>query len=99
MYHAHRVVDEGIELFTTGSLVFPSKHAAEYLKIRNGELAIDEVLDTFDEKLKTLENVEPIPCFNEKADMEWIEEFISSVHEQKVVGRYETWRTNENLVG
>ncbi len=92
LYHAHRIVDEGIELFTTGSLVFPCKNAAEYLQIRNGELSIERVLDTFDEKLATLENVKPISDFREKADKEWIDEFVASFHEQRVIDAYNAWQ-------
>ena len=91
MYHAHRVVDEGIEFFSTGNLVFPCRNAPEYLQIRRGELPIEEVLDRFDEKLAVLESLTPISDFREEADKEWIDEFVMSVHEQYVVSAYHEW--------
>ena len=92
LYHAHRIVDEGIELLTTGGLVFPLRNAPEYLNIRSGELSLDEVLDTFDAKLTTLENVKAIPELKEKADMEWIEAFVMAAHEKVVVDAYYAWQ-------
>lgn len=92
LYHAHRIVDEGIELLTTGELVFPLRNAQEYLNIRSGGLSLDEVLDTFDAKLVTLENVTAIPELKEKADMEWIEAFVMAAHEKVVVDAYYAWQ-------
>lgn len=91
LYHAHRIVDEGIELFSTGNLVFPCKNAPEYLQIRRGELKIDAVLDRFDEKLAILEGITPISDFRGKADTVWIDEFVMSIHEQYVVNAYHEW--------
>ena len=92
LYHAHRIVDEGIELLTTGNLVFPLRNAAEYLNIRSGELTLDAVLDTFDAKLATLETVTPVPELKEKADMEWIEAFVMAAHEKVIVDAYYAWK-------
>ena len=92
LYHAQRIVDEGLELFSTGELVFPCREADYYLQIRSGELPIEAVLDRFEERLAALEELDPISEFRDEADKEWIDEFVMSVHEQKVVDAYEEWR-------
>ncbi|QJA42971.1 hypothetical protein [Phaeobacter phage MD18] len=92
LYHAQRIVDEGLELFATGELVFPCREASYYLQIRSGELPVEAVLNRFEERLEALEEIEPIPEFRDEADKKWIDEFVMSVHEQKVVSAYEEWR-------
>ena len=92
LYHAHRIVDEGIELLTTGDLVFPLRNAQEYLSIRSGGLSLDAVLDTFDAKLATLEAVTAIPELKDTADMAWIKAFTCAAHEKVVVDDYFAWK-------
>jgi hypothetical protein len=97
LYHAHRIVDEGTELLTTGELVFPLRNAQEYLSIRAGNLSLDEVLDTFDAKLKVLETAVAIPELKDAADMKWIESYILAAHEKVVVDAYFAWQ--EGIAG
>ena len=92
LYHAQRIVDEGLELFSTGEMVFPCREADYYLQIRSAELPLDAVLDRFEERLIELEGLKPISDFREEADKAWIDEFVMSFHEQKVIGAYEEWR-------
>jgi hypothetical protein len=90
MYHAQRIVHEGIELFSTGNLVFPCRHAPYYLDIRNGVISLDEVLNRFDESLLELEGIDPAKHFRSHADHKWIDEFVYAAHEQQVVSAYES---------
>jgi hypothetical protein len=76
LYHAHRIIDEGLELFSTGRLTFPCKNSAEYLAIRSGCLPLEQVLDTFEEKLSALDALKPTSDLRETADMEFIDELV-----------------------
>ena len=93
LYHSQRVVDEGIELFSTGELVFPCRQWTRYMLIRTGQADLEDVLCYFEDKLQELEELTPISDFRETADTEWVDEFVASVYEQKVVEAYETWRS------
>lgn len=84
LYHANRVIDEGIELFSTGKLTFPCTHADYYVKVRNQELTMDAVLDRFAGKLQELEELKPISDFKEERDTEWVKQLTMQVHEQIV---------------
>lgn len=92
LYHAQRIVDEGLELFRTGGLRFPCGNAEYYLNVRAGVFKLEYVLDNFERSLLELENLSPIPEFSEQPDLDWAEEFVSAFHEQIVVGAYEKWR-------
>jgi hypothetical protein len=92
LYHAQRIVHEGIELFSTGEITFPCERAKIYVQIRNGEWPIDMVLDDFEDSLQELEELTPISDFRDKPDQEWINEYVSAVHEQKVVDAFDEWR-------
>lgn len=85
LYHAHRIVDEGLELFGTGNLSFPCKNAQEYLAIRSGSLTLGIVLDAFDSKLAALEAIEPHKALLEKADTGWIENFVYDIYRGKIL--------------
>lgn len=97
LYHAQRVVDEGIELFTYGSLQFPCADAPYYRAIRAGTVPLDRVLGYFEDRLVELEELTPLSDFRDKPDQEWIDEFVYSVHEQQVVGAYEDWKAGIEL--
>ena len=79
VYHAHRVIDEGLELFTEGVITFPVKSAQYLLKVRNGEIDIEKCLDFFEEKASKLEAVEATP-FQRAVDIEKVDDFIVYVH-------------------
>lgn len=46
-YHAIRLLDQGIELLQTGTLVFPRPNADELRAIRNGEKTLAEIEERF----------------------------------------------------
>lgn len=94
LYHACRIVDEGLELFSTGELVFPCKHAKYYKDVRNGDFCLERVLDRFEANLAELDELTPISDFADTADQNWIDEYVYSVHEQVVLTAYEDWRAS-----
>ena len=83
LYHALRIVDEGIELFSTGGLRFPCRHADLYKQIRLGELPLEQVLDVFETKLVELERL-PVTCFGASPDLELRDSIIAEVYEMVV---------------
>lgn len=92
LYHAQRIVDEGIELFSTGELMFPCRDWQRYMMIRTGQMELEVVLNHFEERLIVLEELKPLSEFRDDSDQEWINEFVCSVHEQVIVDAYEEWR-------
>ena len=91
LYHAQRVVDEGIELYSTGEIMFPCVNSHVYVAIRTGQVELEEVLDHFEASLATLEELTPIPEFREKPDTAWIDEFVASVYERQVIDAHDKW--------
>lgn len=79
VYHAHRVVDEGLMLFETGTIKFPLHTAPYLLQVRNGELSLEEVLDAFEEKAKKLKTL-TTSVFQDSVDQEKVDDFIVYIH-------------------
>ncbi|AWY09133.1 hypothetical protein vBRpoSV10_11 [Ruegeria phage vB_RpoS-V10] len=92
LYHAQRIVDEGIELFSTGELLFPCQNKDAYIAIRTGQMELEDVLLQFEDSLAQLEELTPIREFREGTDEDWGNELVMAFHEQKVVDAYHAWR-------
>lgn len=88
LYHAQRIVDEGMELFSTGELIFPCRRAAYYREIRAGDHSVEQALDQFEESLLELEELTPISDFREKPDYEWIDNMVVQAHMDAVAGSW-----------
>lgn len=87
LYHAMRIADQGIELFSTGKITFPAKNIPLLMKIRRGEVDLDETLDLFDEKVLALESIGDNSPLSDKPDLEWIDSYVSEVYEGIVRGK------------
>lgn len=87
LYHAQRVVDEGLQLFATGELVFPCENAPAYLAIRSGQMELEAVLGNFEDALAKLEELKPIPEFRATTDQEWIDQFVLDIYGDVVTRR------------
>lgn len=87
LYHAMRIADQGIELFSTGNITFPSKNIPLLMKIRKGEVDLDETLDLFDEKVLALESIGANSPLSDKPDLVWIDSYVSEVYEGIVRGK------------
>lgn len=84
LYHAVRIADEGISLFSTGKIEFPCQNLPLLTRIRAGEVEIDEILDIFDEKIEILEGIKENSPLAEEPDRVWIDDFVADVYEQIV---------------
>jgi hypothetical protein len=84
LYHAVRIADEGISLFSTGKIEFPCQNLGFLMKIRAGEVEIDEFLDVFDEKIAILADIGSKSPLREYPDRVWIDDFVADVYEEIV---------------
>lgn len=84
LYHAARIVDQGITLFQHGFIEFPAKNREYLMKIRAGEVEMNAILDAFDEKVAILDEIGDNSPLAEAPDYEWIDSFVASVHEEIV---------------
>jgi len=84
LYHAVRIVDEGIDLFRDGEITFPCQNRDYLMQIRSGELKLDAVLDHFDEKLEILMGIGDKSPLADAPDRLWIDDFVSEVYEEIV---------------
>lgn len=84
LYHAVRIADEGISLFSTGKMAFPCQNLPFLRRIRAAEVEIDEILDVFDEKIAILEGIGENSPLREAPDREWIDDFVAEAYEEIV---------------
>lgn len=87
LYHAVRIADEGISLFRDGLIEFPCQNRPFLMKIRAGEVHIDEILDVFDEKIGVLEAIGENSPLAEKPDYAWMDDFVANAYEDIVRGK------------
>lgn len=86
LYHAVRIANEGISLYTTGKIEFPCQDLPLLMHIRAGEVEIDEILDIFDEKVAILEGIGENTPLAAAPDRVWIDDFVAEVYEEIVRG-------------
>lgn len=91
LYHAVRIADEGIRLFSTGELSFPCENLPLLRSIRAGEISLEAVMDIFDEKVETLQKVIKTSQFRDAPDLEWIDNFVAEVYYDRVTCSAETF--------
>lgn len=84
LYHAVRIAEQGVRLFETGDISFPCQNTDFLLRIRGGEMDMDEVLDHFDGCAARLEEIGDNSPLAEKPDKDWIDDFVFSRYEQIV---------------
>lgn len=84
LYHAVRIVDQGITLFRDGEIEFPAQNREYLMKIRSGELEMDTILDHFDEKLEILEGIGDKSPLSAAPDHQWMDDFVAEVYEKIV---------------
>ena len=93
LYHAVRIAEQGVRLFKYGDISFPAQNVPLLMKIRNGEMDMDEVLDYFDMRAAELEEIGDNTPLREKPDRQWMDDFVCSVHARIV--RNNNWRQDD----
>lgn len=84
LYHAVRIVNEGITLFRHGEIFFPAANADLLLRIRNGDVNVDSVMDMFDDHLLALLGAVDGTTLPDVPDIAWIDNFVYEIHERIV---------------
>lgn len=88
LYHACRIVDEGIELLKTGNITFPRPNARFLLDIREGKVPFETISIYIDEGLKELTSLKETSKLRNEPDRKYIEEFILSEYVEQVYEEY-----------
>lgn len=82
LYHAVRVINEGIELITTGNIVFPRPERELLLKIRKGELHYKEIECIIEEGFERIEQAKKHSVLPSEPDYQYAEDLILMVYEE-----------------
>lgn len=82
--HAVRVGQEALELLQTAHVTFPLVNAAHVLAIKRGEVPYQQVDDEIQELLAEVEQAAILSPLPERADTEWIDNFVVAVHLRQI---------------
>lgn len=78
--HLVRLINEGIELLSTGQLVFPRPEAKRLLEIRNGAFTYEQVEIFFEEGKNILRNVSENSGVPEKANLKELNKIVQKLN-------------------
>lgn len=78
--HAVRVGEEALELLTTGRITFPIRNRAEVLAIKLGQRTYQAVSARIESLLDLIEEAAARSSLPERADLDWIDDFVCRVH-------------------
>lgn len=82
--HAVRVGTQALELLRTGHVTFPLPNAEHVRSIKKGELPYPEVSAEIERLLEQVETAAVSSQLPEKADTEWIDDFVADVYRREV---------------
>lgn len=89
-YHAIRLLEEGIEILTTGQLNFPRPNANLLLAIRNGEMEFEEVSSMVDLRKKEFAEAESASSLPKRPDREALDDLYFEIVNEEVKNFLET---------
>jgi hypothetical protein len=78
--HAVRIGRQAIELFDTGTVIFPRPDAAYLLEIKTGSRPYREVADEIDRLLPEVEAAAHRSLLPDAPDLEWIDDFVAMTY-------------------
>lgn len=87
LYHACRIVDEGIELLKTGQVTFPRPNAKFLLDIRAGNVKFEVISHYIDDGLKELTELKASSKLRDEPDRKFIEQFVFDEYFNEINGR------------
>ncbi len=73
-YHSIRLLDQGVELLKTGTLLFPRHNVPILQKIRNGEMSFEELSSIRENLAKEFEEIELVSKIPERVDSKKIDD-------------------------
>lgn len=83
--HCVRVLFQTEELLTEGKITFPLKEAdfIKFIKFHTTNMTYEDIMDFIEKKMKYIEEtLLPKSTLREKADYEWIDEFILKIYQK-----------------
>jgi hypothetical protein len=78
--HLIRLIVEGIELLSTGDLIFPLKEAPLLKDIRQGKYSMDDVLKMAEEYERAIEVLYESSSLSHSSDFETVQNFVVNTH-------------------
>ncbi len=86
-YHLIRLLHEGAEILRTGKIVLPLTGLVynDIMKIRNGEVSFDDLMDLYDEYKNAMDEAAEVSILPEKPDMEWIDGFQITAYREHIL--------------
>lgn len=78
--HLIRLIVEGIELLSTGDLIFPLKEAPLLRDIRQGKYSMDDVLKMAEEYERAIEVLYESSSLSHSSDFETVQNFVVNTH-------------------
>lgn len=76
LMHCRRLLDMAIEIATEGTLKVRRPNAQELLKIRRGEVSLDELLERSEEDIKGLDDLFKKSGLPKEVDPDWVHYFL-----------------------
>lgn len=80
LMHCKRLIEMAQEIATEGTISIRRPNAAELLKIRNGEVSLDNLLDECDDQVRALDNLFAKSNLPFNVDEQWAHQLILEVH-------------------
>lgn len=78
--HLIRLIVEGIELLSTGDLIFPLKEASLLRDIRQGKYSMDAILKMAEEYERAIEVLYESSSLSHSSDFETVQNFVVNTH-------------------
>jgi len=82
LYHALRISAQTVELLSTGSVTFPRPEAPELLKVRLGQVPVEEVSERIEQGIEDIRKAQLISVLREEPDRKAVRSFIKEVHRE-----------------
>ncbi len=80
MYHALRISAQTVELLSTGQVTFPRPEAPYLLRVRQGQVSVDEVSARIEQGIQEIRDAQARSSLREEADRKVVRELIKSIH-------------------
>lgn len=79
-YHLIRLMVEAEELITTGRLFFPIRDNEDIIRVRNGDVELDELYHMYDERKARVDRLFETCDLRKSADWKWANKYVYDTH-------------------
>jgi hypothetical protein len=81
LMHCRRLLEMAVEIPTEGTIKVRRPNASELLKIRRGEVSLEELLDKSEQDIKNLDQLFASSGLPKEVDAEWVNELLLEIRE------------------